>query len=171
MRRQARPGEPGCHRNGPTVRAPTTANSESASATVSPVATADIERWQPVAESMVRDGVTSKHPRLVATILAHREAGVPPSSIGRHHRVHHTTVGRILSAAEALKTSVPTGRGRHSYPRGRYDRDRPGSSRRQLMPQHSRRESAAAIAPSPVLHAGRPLFSGPGDPLSARPSK
>jgi hypothetical protein len=69
---------------------------------VSPVATADIQRWQSVAESNVRGGVTSKHPRLVATILAQREAGVPPGTIGRHHRVHHTTVGRILSAAEAL---------------------------------------------------------------------
>lgn len=66
------------------------------------VGTADVERWRPVAESLVRDGVTSKHPRLVAAILAHREAGVPPSAIGRHHQVHHTTVGRILSAAQAL---------------------------------------------------------------------
>jgi hypothetical protein len=56
--------------------------------------TAAIQRWEPVAESLVRDGVTSKHPRLVATILAQREAGVPPSTIGRTHEVHHTTVGR-----------------------------------------------------------------------------
>ncbi|HEX3548219.1 MAG TPA: hypothetical protein VHU62_16860 [Mycobacterium sp.] len=64
--------------------------------------TAAIQRWQPIAESLVRDGVTSKHPRLVATILAQREAGVPPSTIGRHHKVHHTTVVRILTAADAL---------------------------------------------------------------------
>jgi len=64
--------------------------------------TAAIQRWEPVAESLVRDGVTSKHPRLVATILAQREAGVPPSTIGRTHKVHHTTVGRILTAAAAL---------------------------------------------------------------------
>jgi Protein of unknown function (DUF2637) len=64
--------------------------------------TAAIRRWQPIAESLVRDGVTSKHPDLVATILAQRDAGVPPSTIGRTHKVHHTTVGRILSAAEAL---------------------------------------------------------------------
>jgi hypothetical protein len=51
---------------------------------------------------LVRDWITSKDARLVATILAQREAGVPPSTIGRHHRVHHTTVGRILSAAEEL---------------------------------------------------------------------
>jgi hypothetical protein len=50
----------------------------------------------------VREVVTSKPPHLVATILAHGEAGVPPSTIGRTYKVHHTTVGRILSAAEAL---------------------------------------------------------------------
>jgi hypothetical protein len=72
---------------------------ESLSAMVGP---ADVERWRPVAESLVREGVTSKHPRLVAAILAHREAGMPPSAIGRHHQVHHTTVGRILSAAQTL---------------------------------------------------------------------
>jgi hypothetical protein len=66
------------------------------------VGAADVERWRPVAESLVRNGVTSKHPRLVAAILAQREAGVPPSAIGRHHQVHHTTVGRILSAAQTL---------------------------------------------------------------------
>ena len=64
--------------------------------------TAAIQRGESVAESLVRDGVTSKHPRLVATILAQREAGVPPSTIGRTHEVHHTTVGRILTAAAAL---------------------------------------------------------------------
>jgi hypothetical protein len=69
---------------------------------VSPVDTAGVERWQPVAESLVREGVTSKDPHLVAAILAQREAGVLPSVIGRHHRVHHTTVRRILSAAQTL---------------------------------------------------------------------
>jgi len=98
--RQARPAR--SQRNRSTVGAPATANREPASATVDVVATADIERWQPVAESIVREGVTSKHPKLVATILAQREAGVSPSAIGRHHRVHHSTVGRILSAAQAL---------------------------------------------------------------------
>lgn len=64
--------------------------------------TAAVRRWQPMAESMVRDGITSKDPGLVAIILAQREAGVPPSTIGRIHKVHHTTVGRILSAAAAF---------------------------------------------------------------------
>jgi len=43
-----------------------------------------------VAESIVQHGVTSKDPALVATVLAQREA----------FNVHHTTVGRILSAVE-----------------------------------------------------------------------
>jgi hypothetical protein len=50
----------------------------------------------------VRNGVTSKPARLVATILALREAGVPTDSIGHHHKVHHTKVGRIVSAADAV---------------------------------------------------------------------
>ena len=102
---QGRPSEPGSRRGGASVRAPAGENSESAPGAMGPVDTADIERWQQVAESIVRDGVTSKHPRLVAAILAQREAGVPPSTIGRHHNVHHTTVGRILSAAETLSLS------------------------------------------------------------------
>ena len=58
------------------------------------------DRWWPVAQSMVREGVTSKDPDLVAKILAESEAGTPPSTIGRRHEVHHTTVTRILTAAE-----------------------------------------------------------------------
>ncbi len=49
----------------------------------------------------MREGVTSKDPDLVAKILAESEAGTPPpSTIGRRHEVHHTTVTRILTAAE-----------------------------------------------------------------------
>lgn len=59
-----------------------------------------IGRWKVTAESLVRQGVTSKDPGLVATILAQHEAGMPPSTIGRTFNVHHTTVGRILSAVE-----------------------------------------------------------------------
>ena len=98
--RQGWAAEPRPRRNGSSVRAPVNGDSESARAAVVPVDTADIQRWQPVAESLVREGVTSKDPRLVATILAQREAGIPPSTIGRHHKVHHTT-GR-LSAAQTL---------------------------------------------------------------------
>jgi hypothetical protein len=53
-----------------------------------------------IAESIVQGGITSKDATLVATILAQREAGMPPSTIGRTFNVHHTTVGRILSAVE-----------------------------------------------------------------------
>ena len=91
--------EPGYERNGSSVGLPVKDNSEPPSA---PLAAGDIARWRPIAESIVREGVTSKPPHLVATILAHREAGIPPSTIGRTYKVHHTTVGRILSAAEAL---------------------------------------------------------------------
>ena len=56
--------------------------------------------WMPVAELLVRDGVTSKSAPLIAAILAENEAGTPPSTIGRRHEVHHTTVSRIVSAAE-----------------------------------------------------------------------
>lgn len=86
----------------PSARAPADVNADPLIAPLPPVATADIERWRPIAESIVREGVTSKPARLVATILALREAGVPATSIGRHHKVHHTTVGRIVSAADAL---------------------------------------------------------------------
>ena len=61
-----------------------------------------VERWQPVAESLVRDGITTKEPDLIAKILADNAAGTPPSTIGRRHEIHHTTVNRILSAAEQL---------------------------------------------------------------------
>lgn len=90
--------------HGSSVRALDVDKADSATAMVSSIATADIERWQPLAESIVREGVTTKDARLVAIILAQREAGVPPSTIGRHHRVHHTTIGRILSAAATLTT-------------------------------------------------------------------
>jgi hypothetical protein len=59
-------------------------------------------RWISVAESLVQQAITTNDIALVATILAQREAGVPPSTIGRAHKVHHTTVGRILSAADEL---------------------------------------------------------------------
>ncbi len=69
-----------------------------------------VEQWQPVAESLVRDGITTKDPDLIAKILADSAAGTPPSTIGRRHEIHHTTVNRILSAAEQLTgTSSATG--------------------------------------------------------------
>jgi hypothetical protein len=71
---------------------------------------ADVDRWQPVAESLVRDGITTKDPDLIAKILADNAAGTPPSTIGRRHEVHYTTVNRILSAVEQLsEASAATG--------------------------------------------------------------
>lgn len=71
---------------------------------------AAVDRWQPVAESLVREGITNKDPDLIAKILADSAAGTPPSTIGRRHEVHHTTVSRILSAAEQLaEASTATG--------------------------------------------------------------
>jgi hypothetical protein len=61
-----------------------------------------VQRWTPIAQSLVQEGITSKEPGLVAAILAQRAAGVAPSTIGRTYKVHHTTVGRILSAADEM---------------------------------------------------------------------
>jgi len=61
-----------------------------------------VQRWRPVAESLVREGVTAKDVELVARILADGATGTAPSTIGRRHEVHHTTVSRILGAAERL---------------------------------------------------------------------
>lgn len=86
----------------PSTRAPGDTGAESGAAPLPPVDISDIERWRPAAESIVLEGVTSKPARLVATILALREAGASAYDIGRHHNVHHTTVGKIVSAAEVL---------------------------------------------------------------------
>jgi hypothetical protein len=88
-----------CKRNG----TPSRLGPPVAAASATDIADTDaLQRWKRIAESIVREGITSKDSGLVATILAQREAGVPPSTIGRTCKVHHTTVGRILSAAEAL---------------------------------------------------------------------
>lgn len=63
---------------------------------------AAVRQWAPTAHQLVRDGVTSKDPDTVAAILAEHAAGTPPSTIGRRQNVHHTTVGRILAAAQPL---------------------------------------------------------------------
>ena len=81
---------------------PSRLRSDAGPATTAREDPAAIQRWMSTAESLVHEGVTSKDPALVATILAQREAGMPPSTIGRTFKVHHTTVGRILSAVEAI---------------------------------------------------------------------
>ena len=66
------------------------------------LSSAGVQRWRPVAESLVHEGVTAKDVELVARILADGAAGTAPSTIGRRHEVHHTTVSRILGAAARL---------------------------------------------------------------------
>jgi hypothetical protein len=60
------------------------------------------QRFRPAADELVRSGVTSKDPAIVAAVLADHAAGTPPSTISRRHKVHHSTVGRILAGAQAL---------------------------------------------------------------------
>jgi hypothetical protein len=67
-----------------------------------PVGTAAHTRWTPLADRLIRSGVTSKDPAIVAAVLADHAAGTPPGTIGRRHKVHHSTVGRILAGAESL---------------------------------------------------------------------
>lgn len=59
----------------------------------------DIKRWRPAADELVRAGVTSKDPAVVAAVLAENAAGTAPSTIGRRHNLHHSTVGRIVASA------------------------------------------------------------------------
>lgn len=56
----------------------------------------DVKQWRSAADQLVRDGVTSKDPAVVAAVLAEGAAGTAPSTIGRRHNLHHSTVGRIL---------------------------------------------------------------------------
>lgn len=59
-------------------------------------------QWRPAADRLVRDGVTSKDPAIVAAVLADHAAGTAPTTISRRHKVHHSTVGRILAGAQGL---------------------------------------------------------------------
>jgi hypothetical protein len=65
-------------------------------------ATAAAAQWKTAAVQLVREGVTSKDPELVAAILAEHAAGTPPCTIGRRQNVHHSTVNRILNAAQTV---------------------------------------------------------------------
>jgi Protein of unknown function (DUF2637) len=60
------------------------------------------QRWRVAADELIRCGVTSKDPAIVATVLAEHAAGTPPSTISRRHKVHHSTVGRILAGVAHL---------------------------------------------------------------------
>ncbi len=59
----------------------------------------DVKQWRPAADELVRDGVTSKDPAIVAAVLAENAAGTAPSAIGRRHSLHHSTVRRIVAGA------------------------------------------------------------------------
>jgi Protein of unknown function (DUF2637) len=59
-------------------------------------------KWTPLAGELVRSGVTSKDPQVVAAVLAEHAAGTSRSTIGRRLAIHHQTVGRILDGAEGL---------------------------------------------------------------------
>jgi hypothetical protein len=61
-----------------------------------------VAAWKTTAEELIRSGVTSKDPEVVATVLAEHAAGTPRSTIGRRLAIHHQTVGRILAGADAL---------------------------------------------------------------------
>jgi hypothetical protein len=58
--------------------------------------------WKSTADELVRSGVTSKDPAVVAAVLAEHAAGTARSTIGRRLAIHHQTVGRILAGAEGL---------------------------------------------------------------------
>ena len=63
---------------------------------------AKLTRWTSLAGELVRSGVTSKDPQVVAAVLAEHAAGTSRSTIGRRLAIHHQTVGRILDGAEGL---------------------------------------------------------------------
>jgi Protein of unknown function (DUF2637) len=71
-------------------------------APAAPADPAALVRWRLTADELVRSGVTSKDPQIVAAVLAEHAAGTPPTTIGRRLDVHHTTVGRILAGAQGL---------------------------------------------------------------------
>jgi hypothetical protein len=70
--------------------------------TVGSMEPAMLTAWQATADELVRSGVTSKDPRVVAAVLAEHAAGTSPSTIGRRLAIHHQTVGRILAGAQGL---------------------------------------------------------------------
>jgi hypothetical protein len=69
---------------------------------VEPVDPVAVARWETVAQELIRSGVTSKEPHVVASVLAAHAAGTPRSTIGRRLAIHHQTVGRILAGADEL---------------------------------------------------------------------
>jgi Protein of unknown function (DUF2637) len=62
-------------------------------------------RWSAVAETLVLQKRTKIPPRVVAKVLALREAQTPPSTIGRLLKVHHSAVRNIVDGADELDGS------------------------------------------------------------------
>ena len=69
---------------------------------VGPVDSQDVVRCLPAADELIRRGATSKDREIVAAVLAAHAAGTNLTTIGRRLDMHHSTVGRILAAAEGL---------------------------------------------------------------------
>jgi hypothetical protein len=82
--------------------APPPASPDPSARTLAAVPGAAHTRWTPLADKLVRSGVTSKDAATVAAVLADHAAGTPPGTISRRHKVHHSTVGRIVAGAESL---------------------------------------------------------------------
>ena len=94
----------GRRRSGPLLASPAVSESGERALAAAPGAVPDAaaSRFRPAADRLVRSGVTSKDPAIVAAVLAEHAAGAPPGAISRRHRVHHSTVGRILAGAAEL---------------------------------------------------------------------
>jgi hypothetical protein len=91
--------DPGPAPGGAAVRRALAAVPDGAVDSVDP---AMLMAWQATADELVRSGVTSKDPQMVAAVLAEHAAGTSRSTIGRRLAIHHQTVGRILAGAQGL---------------------------------------------------------------------
>ena len=62
-------------------------------------------RWRSVADVLVRERRTQIEAEMVIKVLAMTEALIPPSTIARRLKLHHTSVRRIQKAAAQLAGS------------------------------------------------------------------
>ena len=62
--------------------------------------------WSEVADTLVRDGVTTKSITEVAEALQLWEVGTPPNTIARRLGLHRDTVTKITTAAEDLMSAA-----------------------------------------------------------------
>ncbi|WP_071288543.1 DUF2637 domain-containing protein [Mycolicibacterium llatzerense] len=63
-------------------------------------------QYLPLAETLVRDGVTRKEARLVADLLADDAAGLGPTAIAGKYGVHHSVVTKVVQAARRRTVAV-----------------------------------------------------------------